>query len=641
MNGAYQITVTSGSAFTYTSAGSAGTAITTAAAISVDLFNPPINYAAADRQSALYAIPASLAMSASGDGSGSTLQFAVAQDDTPTSGPWFTLVPDESRVRLVKADTGTTPASDKSNLFFVSTIRNITASMNGSGQGTLAYVDLADPTSALDRLVVYGQAKNSRFITVGGISRTSNVTTVTTQGQHGFVAGDDIVVSGVNGGGTATFNVRTQVASAPTTTTFTYSNPGADATGNTTLTPTSAAFKTKSTSKIVLTFANAPNLQTPATIVVSGLQHPTAATQSLVNGTFSGAEVNNVAKTITYELSRTVGTVGLTAASATVIGVATAAPPKEAQRIIARIQAGEPDANAVKRILGTIHQIKYDDYAMQRVIDTGTQTYIVGFPNEHNKVEVVIPPTTLRSALDTIVETFTGQDGKQRRYWVDYRGYINFAAADPTSAPTFATAPYKIITTGAGVPNTTTSAATIAPYNLVVTWDHNTTKNAVFVVPNADGVDVPLSRSYTDVQYTVRPNAPIFDAQVDYEVGASDRVVQIERTAKSFFLETHRPMLSIQFTLRGVGTAAHNSLGFNAGYAQTGASTFALVNSWQPGQWVDITCAELSLSGLYRVEVVDWGLEQGSFTQFITITANRRPTGSLTSIVQKRGKGKR
>jgi hypothetical protein len=640
LNGAFSVTVTSGTTFTYSSAGSAGTAITTAAAISTDLLNPPINYAAASRQSALYVIPESLAMSASGDGSGSSLQFTVAQDDTPSDGPWFTLIPDESRVRLVKKETGTTPASDKSDQLFVATIRNISAELNGSGQGTIADVDLADPTSTLDRLAVYGKAKTTRFITVGGIVRATNVTTVTTQGLHGFIAGDKVTISNVNGGGTATFNGNFTISTVPSTTTFTYANTGADATGNTATSISSAAFRSKSKNQVVLTLADAPRLQTGATIKTTGLASVSGEVNNLINGVFSGVVIDNTAKTITITLPKNVTAAAITVVGATVIGVATVAPADKTRQDVNKIKAGETDVAAVTRMLAIVNQNKYDDYAVQRVLNTGDASKIVGSSTELNKAEVNVAPTTLRSTIDSVVETYSGQDGKERRYWVNGAGQLNFTLADPTAKPTYATAPYKIITSGAGTPDTTTGAATLAPFSLSVNYDHNTIKTAVFSLPSG-ATEVPTVRTYTDAGYTARPNAPRFDSQVDYETGASDREVQLDRTAKSFFLEAHKPLLSIQFTLRGAGTAAHNNLGFSAGYAQTGASTFALVNSWQPGQWVDITCAELGLSGLYRVEAVDWSLEPGSFFQVITITANRRPTGSLTTLVQKRGKGKR
>jgi hypothetical protein len=57
--------------------------------------------------------------------------------------------------------------------------------------------------------------------------------------------------------------------------------------------------------------------------------------------------------------------------------------------------------------------------------------------------------------------------------------------------------------------------------------------------------------------------------------------------------------------------------GTATGTATVTATT--LVPRWEPGQWVDLTAAELGLTGLYRVEAVDWTLEPGSFQQAITI----------------------
>ncbi len=64
-------------------------------------------------------------------------------------------------------------------------------------------------------------------------------------------------------------------------------------------------------------------------------------------------------------------------------------------------------------------------------------------------------------------------------------------------------------------------------------------------------------------------------------------------------------------------------------------SATSLVPRWEPGQWVDLTSAELGLSGLYRVEAVDWMLEPGSFQQVITVTFNRRPGKNLTKLLRE------
>jgi hypothetical protein len=137
MTGVYQVTVTSGTAFTYTAAGSAGTAVVGSAFAAVDLLNPPINLAAGTaRQTAMIVPPESLQMSANGDGSGAQMSFSVLQESTPAAGPWYNTVPDNTRLRLVQKDTGSTPAA--ADIRFLGVISAIASQLTGSGQGTLA-----------------------------------------------------------------------------------------------------------------------------------------------------------------------------------------------------------------------------------------------------------------------------------------------------------------------------------------------------------------------------------------------------------------------------------------------------------------------------------------------------------------------
>jgi hypothetical protein len=114
---------------------------------------------------------------------------------------------------------------------------------------------------------------------------------------------------------------------------------------------------------------------------------------------------------------------------------------------------------------------------------------------------------------------------------------------------------------------------------------------------------------------------------------ALDAAAQIQRAAAAYFYERHKPLLSGTFELRGAGTAAWNVYGFSSGYAQTGASSWAPVEGWKPGQWVEITAAGLGLSGLYRVEQVDWSLEPGTTTQRILVTFNRKNPSDLATLV--------
>lgn len=710
LNGVYAVTVTSGTTFTYTAAGTAGTAVVTAAALSYDLFNPIIDYAAANRQAALYAIPESVQMSATGDGSGASLTFTVAQDDTPAEGPWYTLIPDESRVRLVKANTGTTPAADKSDLLFVSSIRGIRARMSGSGQGTIADVDLVDPTAQLDRLVVYGSPFNRKFIATGGAVRATNVVTITSTAQHGLVAGDTVVIGGVNGGAGTSFNGRFTVASAPTTTTFTYSQTGSNATGNTAATPSAAAFETRSKQIIKYTVGSNHGFLARDLVKISGVSHTNASVLPYLNGQFriSSVTATEIFVVLPVIPSGTTGSFAVAGSSITPYGAFNERGPASPRR--ARIAPGVTDATAVQQALQIMDQYKFNDYALQRILNTADTSAIVETSGTRNDLDKVIPSDTLRSQLDTVVETFTAIDGKQRRYWVNTSGQLAFQAVDVTARPRYGTAPYKIIVNGPGTPNTITTAATLAADAIELNYDHQTTKNVVMSIPNSvtDTEDI-YTRTYVEAGYALRPNAPQFDELLDVPLVSSRVYKDLDSASKTFFLERRSPILSASFRLTGAGTLSHNNLGWNAGYAflslgtistasRTGSTvtitmatahglasgaqviiagitggpgttmngTFTctvttttaftytaagtagsgtvtaatadgakLVSKWEPGQWVDVAAPELGLSGLYRVEQVDFEFSRGSFFQIYTITINRGPTRTMTALLKR------
>ena len=714
MVGVFPITVTSGTSFTYSAAGSAGTGVVTAAAISYDLFNPLIDYASANRQSALYAIPESVQMSASGDGAGASLSFTVAQDVTPADGPWFTLIPDESRVRLVKANTGSTPASDKSDLFFVSSIRGITARMNGSGQGTIADIDLVDPTAQLDRLVVYGRPDDRKFILPGGAVRTSNVVTITTNSLHGFTAGARIKLTGINGGAGTSFNGSFVVATVPSTTTLTYAQTGADATGNTAATPTAAAFVSQSKQQVRYTVPSNHGFSVGDYIKVSGVSHTSGDILALVNGNMKVVAVGATSIDVSLPASvpSTTGSFAVVGSSLTPYGGVGVPSIFSTKR--RRTKVGVTDAFAVGEILTAMNTYKFNDYALQRLVDTTDTSAIVATTGTVNRLERIVPTGTLRSQLDAVIEGFTGIDGKQRRFWVNTSGQLAFTAVDVTAKPAYATAPYKIVVSDAGTPNATATASSVAPFALELSYDHQTTKNVVLSIPNsATDTESIYARTYVEAGYTVRPNAPQFDEIVDAPVAVGNGLTifdAIDTAAKTYFLERRAPILSASFRLVGAGTGSHNNLGFSAGYglltlgtissaSRTGSTvtitmatahglasgaqvviagitgaagtsmngTFTctvttttaftytaagtagsgtvtaataygtkLVSKWEPGQWVEVTALQLGLSGLYRVEQVDWALSPGSFMQEITVTINRTPTRTMTALLKRR-----
>lgn len=663
-------TTASGTTFTYVKGSVSGTATVTAGCVSYDLLNPPINYASGTaRQGALIAEPGQLQMSSNGDGSGSSMSISVLQETTPAVGPWFKLIPDNTRFRLCQTNTGSVPAAD--DIRFRGLLSSLDAQLTGSGQGTMTTVQLGEVNVLLDRLGVFGQNTKLRTLLRSSAVRAANVTTLTFQSKHGFSVGNQIKVSGLSGGGNASFNGIFTIASVPTTKTLTYANTGTASTSGGATTGGFSTFtvarKGNSNDTLTLTATSAPgvvthyfNVESGDTIYVRGIAGVSGwGTGNLVllgqlaNGTFSGSQVTKVnAYTIELTLPQPItGTWGTFQTGAYLFGAAPqAGPPIINGQMVVKIGKGASEDSAITTFLTLVDSYKSDDYAVQRLVSTSDTSKIVGGTAFRNSQDVQFGATTMRSALDAIIETYTGNDIRDRRAFIDTRGRLNYELVDAAaSAPTYATAPYSIIVTGAGTPNTSTAKATVAPFNLSVNWDHETAKAAMFTIPSTAGAGLTQVWAYTDLSndstggtaaqvYTARPGAPQLDAIVEFPTAVSNPGAQIQRAAAAWFQERHKPLLSGSFELRGAGTAAWNQYGFGSGYAQTGASTFALVEGWKPGQWVEVTAAGLGLSGFYRVEQVDWALEPGSYVQRIRVTFNRKNPSDLATIVagQKR-----
>lgn len=641
MNTVAQITVTSGTAFTFSAAGSAGTATVGSACISQDVLNPLINYAGGTaRQAALYVDPASMRMSAAGDGETSSMGLTVMQDDTPSDGPWFTLIPDQARIRLYKVATGSVPTD--ADLYFIGIVSGISARMNGSGQGTIADVSIEDVNTILDKLVVFGQPVQAREPEgEGGFSRVSNTTTVTTSTDHGYAVGQQIKVSSVIGGGTATFNGTKTIVATPADNQFTYTNSGADATGDNWRTITSIALKSKSKQLVQIQITGGVNhgLSSGDTVEIRGVSATSAKAENQINTIFTGSSVTRVSSTVLQVKLSSSLNFTQTFSGGEIRGIATITPVGGAQaQTVIPIVGGEDEGDAVRKVLSIVGTYKKKSPAVQRLLATSTTTQIVSSVDAASDTGVAIPVGTLRSVLDSIVEVYGGQDSKERRYYIDLNRRLNYRLVDATAIPTYATAPYKVITSGTQNPDTTTAAATLFAYSLNLNYDHQTTKQALFQISAQSGSGVKKVVNYTAAGFTERKNAPIFDDVVDYPTAAQSPDGQVQRAAKSYFLERHKPLLTGTLTLRGAGDAAHNIDGFSAGYYQTGASTFALQKRWEPGQFISIVAPELGLDGLYRVEQVDWSLEPGSFLQVITITFNRRNPNNLVNTIKRGGK---
>lgn len=642
MNGVYQITTTSGSSFTYSAAGSAGTADVGSAVISSDLFNPLTNYSGTAKQGALYVPTDAISFSLSGDGSGASSSVQVLQDDTPSDGPWYTLVPDQTRLRIIKADTGSTPAADGSDVFFNSAVVTVASQLNASGQGSISDVVTQDATSLLDRLIIYTDGVRQSLIAPNGAVRSGGTVTITTSAGHGLSTGGTVQISGEIGGGTASFNANSVVVTVTAPNAFTYSPGGPDAVGNSSIVPTAIA-RTVNANEIKFTLPTSSHFTDDAPVVVSGVTSSDPAAADLINDVFGGNDIAGTFPDFTFTLSGSIsGTPTFNIANATISSQGIVTPfvsgaAGTAFPMTITLAAGLTETELVADVLDQLHRIKGADYAVQRLLNTSGTAKIAGATDITNKQEIVLDATSIRAVLDEVVQIFEGIDGKPRRYFVDSNGNLNYGLSDPADAPTYATAPYKIITSGTQNPDTTTGAATLIPYGLQLSYDFQTSKTGL-VTTDFGTSYTPIVSSYRNFGYAERKNAPSFDSFIETPelaagLAAEKYVIGNYRFGKSFYSQAHKPLLSGVLTLRGAGKAAHNQYGFNAGYAQTGASTFALVKRWLPGQFVDITCAELGLSGMYRVEEVNWSLEPGSFTQIISITFSSKPQYSLSAQI--------
>lgn len=653
----------SGTSFTYVLGSVSGTATVTTGCLSYDLLNPPINYTAGTaRQQALVAQLDSLQLSSNGDGSGASMSLSVMQESTPGGTPWFTLIPDNTRVRLCEDNTGTVPGT--ADVRFMGVLYSIDSQLTGSGQGSISTLSFGDVNTLLDRLGVFGQNTAIKTLKYGSAVRASNVTTLDVP-TAGFVVGQQIKVSGLSGGGSASFNGIFTIASIPGSQSLTYSNPGpASQSGGRNFTVTR---KGSSRDRLVLKATAAPgsttnnfNISSGDTIYVRGISGVEgsgwspgnlALLQRIARGTFSGSQVIVTnAYTVELVLPQPIpNNWGTFNTGAYLIGSAgQVGPPIVNGQMVIKISKGATEDTAIKSFLTITNAYKSGDYPLQRMFNTAGTAQIAGGTVFSNTQDVQLPATTLRSALDAIVETYQGNDISDRRYFIDVNGNLNFKLVDATQKPTYATSPYSIVTASGGDPDTSTGKATVAPHSLSVTYDHETTKAAMFTIPATGGQGLSQVWAYTDLSnldvdgngvniFTQRPGAPVLDAIVDFPTAVSNPGAQIQRAAAAYFTERHKPAVTINFELRGTGKAAWNQYGFTSGYAQTGASTFALVSGWRVGQWCEIVADGLGLNGLFRVEQVNWALEPGTYIQRVQIVANRKnPTDLATLIASMR-----
>jgi hypothetical protein len=292
----------------------------------------------------------------------------------------------------------------------------------------------------------------------------------------------------------------------------------------------------------------------------------------------------------------------------------------------------------VQDLLSNVNTQKSADYSVQRLLKTsdtsGIPTSLTSYVLSAN-APLTVTLGTLRSALDTLVEVFSGQDGLLRRYWVDSLGVLHYERID--TPPASATAPFKIVTTPNDAPDGSAVApSTINARELIVSYSLDSiTKRAYFLTADAntdnDNDADPFVRAYNQggVGLTTR-QGPALEAVVDAgTVRGASRQTILNTFATAYFVERSKPVLSGTFRIRGAGTQTYNRYGYLSGYAATGS-----LATWAPGQWVSISAGGYGLNGeLYRIESVAISFESGSLQRVVDITFARKRQGGLARLV--------
>jgi hypothetical protein len=297
--------------------------------------------------------------------------------------------------------------------------------------------------------------------------------------------------------------------------------------------------------------------------------------------------------------------------------------------------------------------------ANRLIVATNTTPTYTGTAVTVGNIKLV--PGTLRSCLDSIKEAAEGVDGEQRRYWVAPSGTIQWARLG-TATPTYANAPFKIVTTGTFDPvGSVSSPSTLQARSLSVSLDHEAIiKKARFVMNSAWS---KLDSQISGGSYTVSdPYGRVYDAAAPNGAGMSTRngprpegIIQVNpvptRAAsptfwsskittyanKFFGTNTYpnraAPLRSITLTIAGAGESP-NQYGYASGYRQTAVSTYVLQSGWEAGQYLNIEASALDLSGLYRIETISMGFEPGSMVRKFDLTCERVPRNPLKKFLE-------
>jgi hypothetical protein len=431
-------------------------------------------------------------------------------------------------------------------------------------------------------------------------SGVTGLITVNTAEFHPFRVGDKVRLYNVMGGGANPFMALNPYTVGSVT--FTgggtasarvHLSGGAISSNSmlTTISLSSGSQFANSTQYVQVVTSSPHNLTTQPRIRIGGVTGADAATRTLINSYYSSDDVQIVdASTLTIRLLRplksfapggnaivwTTGTLeyvptgavialddGINAINGDIGGIGISTNQSRFYRL-------RNEGQIIAGVLSLAYNSKGIDYPFLRLFDP-SDTSRLSKSALKARIQINTAATTLRSAMDTVIESYQGVDAKKRRYYINQDGQFVYELTDDTQ-PVYATAPYKIVVAAPGTPNATTVAASVNPYSLEIGWDHDTTKRALFTTSSRTGSPIAdiVKADSPDALGTAykRLGAPYFDEAIDYPTGTDDRLISRQQAAKSYFLERYAPILSGSFTLRGSGTASYNDLGFSSGYAQ-------------------------------------------------------------------------
>ena len=567
-----------------------------------------------------YVVPDTISLTMDADGAGGSAEFEVTQETTPVAGPWFQTVSDAATVKLI--DT------------------------------------------------------SIHKFTIGSLVRSTNVVTLTTTTAHNLAVDETIIVSGITTAGYAgTYTVGTVTSS----TALTYAQTAANGTATLGATPlvvgdqalfagfigsidariggagtgsvarVSCKNATDILDRIVLykgkgTLAGAKNAVV-ATINLGRNKTDKAMIQTLLSTYVNprlGSGVSNIFLPTKYGKITSTATINPTAADGNVeIQVGTLRSALDTILELAQARDGKArryfiDSNR-RLVYGYASAAKagvsYATAPFQIVtsgIDNptgGTATVSTYNPRE---LQVSYDHDSSRKrvfilAADSTADKDTSPDPYVRTYNQTYAiaslvRNTNVVTMTMTDAPGLDTGDTFIV-----------SAVTTAAFNGTFTVGTVTSSTAFTYAQTAANATATVG---TGVVSLPSASGMVTDGILNAAtIRVTKRTDQLSNFSRAYFTERFRPLQSIQFTVRGRGTAFGQTYGYSGGTVQTGASTYGYVDRWEPGQFCSITASDLGLSGLYRIEELTIGFESKSFQVKYTVTCAKRRTGTLSQLI--------